>query len=73
MSGHNYPNYVKLLIRHSFVTFLLLCVLKKICSVQPCQRGYFNLKIYNSGGEGEVISRPDVVDGNCKIGVVFIV
>ena len=73
MSGEKYQNFAKLSIRHYFVTFLLLCVLRTICSVQPCQGGDFNIKIYYSSGEGVVVSTPGVVDRSCKIGVVFIV
>ena len=73
MSGNNYKIVLKLLIRHHFVTFLLLSVLRPICCVQPYQGGDFNTKIYNSGSEGVVVSTLGVVDRNCSIGVVFTV
>ena len=44
MSGEKYQNFAKLSIRHYFVTFLLLCVLRTICSVQPCQGREFKNK-----------------------------
>ena len=74
VSGDNYQNCAKLLIRHRFVTFLLLYVLRPICCVQPCQGEDFKkFKIYYSGSEGVVVSIQGVVDRNCRIGVVFTV
>ena len=73
VSGDNYQNCAKLSIIHRFITFLLLCVLRPICYVQPCQGGDFNIKIYYSGSEGVVVSIQGVVDRNCRIGVVFTV
>ena len=71
VSGDNYQNFAKLSIRHRFVTFLLLCVLRTICSVQPCQRGDFNSKSTTLAVRVFFVFTLGVVDRSCEIGVVF--
>ena len=39
----------------------------------PVKEGTLEIKVYYSGRKGVVMTTPDVVDRNCKIGVVFTV
>ena len=39
----------------------------------PVKEEIFNIKTYNSGGKGVVVSTPGEVDRNCSIGMAFTV
>ena len=73
LSGDNYQNCAKLSIRHYFISLLLLCFFRTICSVQPSQRGDFNSKSTTLAVRVFFVCTPGVVDRSCEIGVAFIV